>query len=307
MVILANRGTTYDFPVGNSRDVTDYVTNISPSDTPFFSMIGDTKGVARTKENVQDADTAANENNALVEGDEFTNDALVDRTLEVNTMQIFRKVIDISETQEVVIKYGGIKSELKYQIDKAYREIATDVEKAMIVGTSATGTTAVARKLSGLLEKIVTNTSTADATGTTWTGTAEANLAAYEELLNDMFQQAYDTGETLDTVLVGGAQKRRISKLSQKVTRNVDAEKKTQILSINMYDGDFGSVNIILDRYVPDANIIGVKLEYFKTAYLRRFKMFKLAKTSDATRMAIVGELTLDARTEKAGAKITAA
>jgi len=43
----------------------------------------------------------------------------------------------------------------------------------------------------------------------------------------------------------------------------------------------------------------------FRTAYLRRFKRVPLAKTSDSTRMVIVGELTLDILQEGAGGQIT--
>ncbi len=302
---MATLYSTYQAQV-NARDVSDFVTNVSPKDSPFFSLIASNTGVARLKENVTDSLAAANDGNAIAEGGTLSDDTITTRSTESNYMQIFKKVINVTGTQEVTAKYGGVKSELAYQVKKRFTELATDVEKAFIQGNSASGTTAVARKLSGLVEKITTNTATADLTGATWTGTSDANLAAFEDILNDMFDQMYETGEAADTVLVGGDRKRRISKLSTKVTRNVDAEKKTQILSINMYDSDFGTMNIILDRYVPDANILAVALDMWEVSYLRRFTQFKLAKTTDSTRIAIVGELTLDGKTEKAGGKITA-
>lgn len=305
MAIGTNAKTTYT-AAANDRDVSAIVTNIAPSDSPFYSMIGSNSAVARLKENVNDTLDAADATNALVEGDIFANEALLARTFETNYTQIFKKVLEVSETQETVDKYGGVKSEVTYQSSKKFKELATDIEKAFIQGTSASGTTAAARKLSGLIQKCTTNTATAATNAALWTGTAEANLNDFEDLLNDLFDQMWTTGERADTVLVGGDRKRRISKLSTKVTRNIDAEKKTQILSINMYEGDFGMVNIILDRYVPDVNILAVSLDKFKTAYLRRFKQVKLAKTHDSTRIAIVGELTLDVKTEKAIGKITA-
>jgi len=290
----------------NARDVSDFVTNVSPKDSPFFSLIGSNAGGSRLKENVTDSLAAANKDNALAEGGTFSDDTIGTRSTESNYMQIFDKVINVTGTQEEVLKYGGVKSELAYQVKKRFTELATDVEEAFIQGVSASGTTAVARKLNGLVAKITTNTATADITGATWTGTSDANLAAFEDSLNDMFDQMWTTGQAPDTVLVGGDRKRRISKLSTKVTRNVEAERKTQILSINVYDSDFGTVNVILDRYVPDANILAVALDMWEVSYLRRFTQFKLAKTTDSTRIAIVGELTLDGKTEKAGGKITA-
>jgi hypothetical protein len=302
---MATLYSTYQAQV-NARDVSDYVTNVSPKDSPFFSLISSNAGVARLKENVTDSLAAADKDNALAEGATLSDDTIQTRSTESNYMQIFNKVINVTGTQEAVAKYGGVKSELAYQIKKRFTELATDVEEAFIQGTSASGTTAVARKLSGLVEKITTNTATADITGATWTGTSDANLAAFEDSLNDLFDQMWETGQAPDTVLVGGDRKRRISKLSTKVTRNTDAMEKTQILSINVYDSDFGTVNVILDRYVPDANILAVALEMWEVSYLRRFTQIKLAKTTDSTRIAIVGELTLDGKTEKAGGKITA-
>jgi len=302
---MATLYSTYQAQV-NARDVSDFVTNVSPKDSPFFSLIGSNSGVARLKENVTDALAAANKDNAIAEGGTLSDDTIQTRSTESNYMQIFKKVINVTGTQEVTAKYGGVSSEIAYQIKKRFTELATDVEEAFIQGTSASGNTATARSLNGLVAKIVTNTATADLTGATWTGTSDANLAAFEEILNDMFDQMWTTGQAPDTVLVGGDRKRRISKLSTKVTRNVEAERKTQILSINVYDSDFGTVNVILDRYVPDANVLAVALDMWEVSYLRRFTQMKLAKTTDSTRIAIVGELTLDGKTQKAGGKITA-
>ena len=283
----------------NAVDTTDYITNVSPKDTPFFSLIGSNTGNARRLDSVTDTQAAASAANALVEGGTLDNTATTTRSFEYNYMQIFRKVIEVTGTQEVVAKYGGVKSEMKYQIMKKYKELAQDVEKAFIQAASATGASATARSLDGLTALVSTNTATVATDSATWTGTSDANLAAYEDLLNDLLDAMFETGEAPDTVFVGGQQKRRISKLSTKVTRNIDAMKKTQILSINVYDSDFGTVNVILDRYVPDNFILAVVRSGFRTSYLRRFNQFPLAKTSDSKRVAVLGELTLGYDSQK--------
>ena len=305
MAINTGTKTTYTASA-NDRDVTAAVVNVSPKDSPLYSMIGSTTMTSRLKENVQDTLTAANAANAHIEGGQFSNDTLSARTFESNYSQIFTKTIEVSRTQDTVEKYGGVKSESSYQVEKKFKELATDVEKAFIVGTSASGATGTARKLSGLVEKCTTNTATAATNSALWTATSEAGLVAYEDLLNDLFQTMWATGQTADTVLVGGQQKRRISKLTDKVTRNMNADDKRQVLVINEYDSDFGTVRIVLDRYVPDVNIIAVAKDMLKTAYLDRFQKVMLAKTGDSNKMSIVGELTLDVKTEKAIGKITA-
>ena len=298
MTLPAGAKTTY-IASSNAVDVNKFIVNISPSDTPFYSSIGETVSLARFKENVGDSLTAANAANAAVEGDEFVNDTMTARPRTGNWTQIFTKVIQVSETQDVVDKYGGVTQEMPYQIKKAYKEIGTDVEKAFIIGASASGTTAAARKLDGLTALCTTNTATA-ASATTWTATAAASVTAFESALNDLFDLMYETGANARTVFVGGDRKRRISSLTTNVTRNTDAMERTQINVIDIYISDFGQVDIILERYVPDTYVIAVDLEYFKTAYLRRFTQERLAKTGDSKRFSVVGELTLDCGTEKA-------
>ena len=288
------------------RDVSDFVVNVAPREAPFFNLIGTNKGSARVKENVTDDLATAVSTNAAVEGADLVDKTISTRPVEKNYMQIFTNTINISGTQEEVVKFGNVTSEIAYQIQKAYKELARDVESSLINGVSATGTTAVARTMSGLVEKITTNTATASTSSATWTGTASADLAAYETLFNDLLNLGWTNGTSFDTVFVGGTQKRRISKLTTNVTRNVAASEKTQILSINSYDSDFGVVDIILDRYVGATLILAVALDMWEVSYLRGFKQTPLAKTGDASRFSVIGELTLDGKTEKGAGKITA-
>ena len=319
---------SYTYSATNAPDYSDFIANVSPKDSPFLTMINSNGAVARLKQNVTDTLTSPLQSganagiikdvamqNALPEGALLTPQSGTVREVESNYMQIFRKVIQVTATQEEVAKYGGVQSEIGYQIKKSFTELATEVEASFVQGTghagaSAGDATAQARRLSGLIEKITSNAVTAVALTNTGANTGlfsdtTASLKRYENKLNDLFDTMWETGQPCDTVLVGGRQKRRISELTDKVTRNIEASQKTQILSINMYDSDFGTVNIILDRYVPDVNIIAVALEMWEVSYLRRFNQVKLAKTGDNTQIAIVGELTLDGKTERAGGKIT--
>lgn len=293
---------TYASSALNDRDVANYITNVSPTDSPFFSMIGESSAYARLKEEPVDSMSAANANNALAEGGSLqTNTTPTAKSTESNSLQIFTKTIEVTGTQEAVNKYGGIKSEIAYQTSKRMKELVTDVEAAFISGTAATGTSAVARTLTGLTNKIVTNTATAFASASIFTSTASADIAAYEEKLNDMFQLGFTTGQNFDTVLVSPYNKRRISKLTTNVTRYVGALEKTQAVVINLYESDFGDMNIILDRYVPSTMVIAVAREYWTTAYLRKWDRIPLAKVNDSTQISILGEITLSGKTEKAG------
>ena len=70
--------TSYD-QVGLAEDVSDIITDITPTDTPFFSMIKSEKVSARVFEWQEDS-LAAAANNAQVEGAAFTAGTLTPTT-----------------------------------------------------------------------------------------------------------------------------------------------------------------------------------------------------------------------------------
>ena len=96
---------TYNEPT-NREDLTDVVTNISPTQTPITSMIGKTKANATYHEFPEDvlADAAAN---AHVEGEKDTAVAAAARTRSGNYTQIMKKGYIVSNTQQAV-KTAGV-------------------------------------------------------------------------------------------------------------------------------------------------------------------------------------------------------
>jgi len=114
MALTTNVFTKYD-AIGNREDLTDYIYDVSPTDTPFTSMIPKTDATMTLHE--WQVDSLANAaNNAQLEGDSIAAGASTPTTRLTNTTQISYKALGVSGTQEAVIK-AGRKSELKYQID----------------------------------------------------------------------------------------------------------------------------------------------------------------------------------------------
>jgi len=68
---MATQLTTYESTATNKRDVNDFVVNISPSDSPMYSMIAETGMTSRKKENVYDTYGGGSSINSLAEGDTF--------------------------------------------------------------------------------------------------------------------------------------------------------------------------------------------------------------------------------------------
>ena len=277
--------------VGNREDLSDIITNISPTDTPLYSMFGRTSAKATYHEWVED-ELAAPGENAAVEGGDFVIKTPTNRVRKGNYTQIFTKGYGVSGTQEVVLK-AGIKSEIAYQMQKAMKEIARDVEYAIVNNLAAiAGSASTARKMGGIQAFVSTNV--LDNGGTS------RDLS--EDLLNDGIQAAWQAGGNPDVVVCSGKQKRTISGFTTDVTRFLDAEDKRLVKAIDVYESDFGIVRIVPSRYMPNDRIFILEKGRWKVAYLRPFKTEEVAKVGDRIEKVIIGELTLEARAEKANA-----
>lgn len=284
--------TTYT-AVGNREDLSDIITNIAPTETPLYSMFGKTTAKATYHEWIED-DLSAPGANAQVEGADYTINTATARTRKGNYTQIFSKGYGVSGTQEAVLK-AGIKSEIAYQMAKAMKEIARDVEYAIINNTAAVAGDAVTARQMGGIQAFVTTNVLANG------GTPRALT---ETLLNDGLQQAWEAGGSPDVVVVNGTNKRTISGFTAGATKEIYAKDKRLVASVDVYESDFGLVRVIANRWMPADKVFILEKGRFKTAYLRPFKQEEKAKTGDKVEKVVVGELTLEARAEKANAII---
>jgi acyl-CoA synthetase (AMP-forming)/AMP-acid ligase II len=99
-------GTTdsYDL-IGIAEDVEDIISNISPMDTPAFSM-AKRKKVTNTNHQWQTDSLAAAAANRAIEGDDSTYATASPTTMLSNRTQITKKTVMVSGTADAVRKYG---------------------------------------------------------------------------------------------------------------------------------------------------------------------------------------------------------
>lgn len=218
--------TTYHMSDGNREDLLDVITNISPTETPMFSSFGKTKAKNTTHEWLTDslASAAANSN---IEGDDYSFENLTARSRLSNQTQIFVTPVRVSDTQRAV-DTAGFEDEYAYQMAKKLKEHARDIEYAIVADSaSASGDTATARTLKGVLEWISTNieSGSSSATGEDLT----------ESMFNDCLQDIWDSGGQPQTVYCNGYQKRQISDFSTN-TRNVAASEKELIQGVDVWN-----------------------------------------------------------------------
>lgn len=275
------------------EDVVDLVTNIDYESTPFFSTIDEASASNTLHEWLTDSYDAAADN-ATIESSDATTVDLTQPTRNTNVVQLFRKVVTVSDTQRAIPHYGE-NDPYAYQLNKKMKELARDVEKALIQGTNASGSSGVARRLDGAIALITTNK------------TAQTSGTSFEEVLfNDMVAGIYDNGtdQNVDKVFTGSYLKRAISGFTGGATVNVDADVRKIWNTVSIYESDFGIHMIHLSREVPSGGVLMVDTSKWRKAFLvnRRFQHVPLAKTGSSTKGMVEGELTLEALNEGSSA-----
>src|SRR6185369_14499981 len=120
---------TYD-AIGNREDLTDLIATITLHDTPIYNDLPKVKAHATYHEWQIDT-LSTGSDNAQIEGADYTFAIPAVRTRTGNRTQIFTKTVEVSGTQQAV-DVAGLDDEFAYQMQKRIKEIATDVEKALI-------------------------------------------------------------------------------------------------------------------------------------------------------------------------------
>ena len=281
---------TYE-AVGNKLDMSDIITNISPEDTPLFSRIARTRATAVTHEWLEDS-LGEPRTNKQPEGYTYTTEAVTPRTRLNNYTQIMHRGIHVTQTQEVVLKYG-LRSETAYQMQKTLKELAFDCEQALIQqDTKMLGSMDEARQFGGLPYWVVTNNFT-------------ATKLTFDEI-NNALEQTWNIGGKPSVLLVSPRSKRIISTFTAGNTKYMEGNKTRRLTQmISVLETDFGTLQCLVDRFMPDDTVYGLSPEYMKKAFLRPFRQGDMPEMSDMHRKYVKGEWTLEMRAEKAHFKIS--
>ncbi len=235
--------------------------------------------------------------NAHVEGADYVFARRNPRVRTGNYTQVFVTPVEVSDTQRAV-ETAGLEDEYAYQMAKALKEHARDIEYAFAstANTGNSGASGTARQLKGVMAWITT---------TNITGTGSGDETLTETMFNDALQAIWNKGGRPDAVYANGFQKRKISGFTASSTKFVEASEKEIVAGVDVYDSDFGRVKIVADRYMNAAQVAILQSDLWKTAVLRPTKHIEVAKVGSATRGVIETELTLESRNEAGSGKIT--
>ena len=244
MAIVTNTFQTYQ-SIGTREDLSNTIYNISPSDTPFMSMVG--RGKAKNTLHEWQTDSLASvAANAQIEGDEYSFAAVTPTVRHGNYTQISTKTVIVAGTQQAVDN-AGRDSEMAYQLAKNSKALKRDMESALTGKVAkAVGATGTARKLGGYETWIKTNSSRG---GGSPAGADPASYGAAptdaqnkrdltEALLKTVIQSCYTNGGEPSVIMVGPVNKGKISGFTGRASaRQMINETKIQAAA-DLYSSD---------------------------------------------------------------------
>lgn len=273
--------TTYD-QVGKAEDVSDIISDITPTDTPAFSLMKQGKIGARVFEWQEDSLDAANAANAIVEGGDATVGSITPTVMRSNTTQIFEKTFAVSGTADAIKTYGRAK-ETAYQLGRTLKMIKRDLEAALIGVDQAAvaGDSVTPRRMASVINQI---TNSVDAG-------ANASDPLTEAALLSAGETAYANGSDPSIFMIKPADAQIVAGFAGAAGRNREIQQgKTLVNVIDLYVSPYGEYKVVLNRHLEATHALLIDPTMFKVNVLRPFARTLLAKTGDSDKHSVVGE-----------------
>lgn len=312
MTLLATAFTTYDAK-GLREQLSNIISNISPEDTPLYSMVAKQKGEAVLTEWQTDTLATAVTTNAQLEGDNVTSYTAVGATTRVgNYHQISRKLFAITGT-DLAVKAAGRANEVALQTAKKGVELRRDIEYTIFdnIAGDAGGTT-TARATATLGAWLKSNSSKASDGGTpTYTSGVPGAVRTdgtirtlTETIFKAVISAMWTSGATTKWVFANSTNKALISAFSGIATQtnNLQAAKKpaTIVAAADLYVSDFGVVQVIPQRFMRQRDLYFIDEEYLAVSNLRPMSRVKMPATADAEAYMMLQEWALVVKNEAA-------
>lgn len=297
--------SSYD-QVGKKEDVSDIITNISPTKTPFQAMIG-SEGIHNIVHQWQEDSLNAIQTNAQVEGAAAISAVQNPTVLRSNTTQILMKTASVTGTADTVKTYGRDR-ELAYQLSLRSAEIKRDLENAFVGVNQAavTGGDGVARSMASALPQIASANTYYMGASTPLGGSSGTPAVISETAVLAVAQELYVQGADPDTVLVKPGDSQNVAAFQANGrTRFVDNGDKDIVNVVNFYESPYGRLKIVMDRFILSTSALVYEASMWKKLVLRNWFRETLAKVGDSTQVMLVGEFSLKHKNFQASGAIT--
>lgn len=307
MAAITNTFQTTDAK-GIREDLSNVISNISPTETPYFSNAGRATFDNTLTEWQTDELDPVDTDNAVPEGDDITSFDAISPTVRLqNRAQISRKTVIIAGSLESVDK-AGRRSEMAYQVAKRGKELKRDMEAIALSNQAAS--TSGTRKTASHLAFIKTNTNIegtgADPVYTSLPDdprTDGAQRTFTEAMLKDVMQQTWSEGGNPSMLMVGPVNKQVVSGFPGIAEQRFQASGNSQTTIIgaaDVYVSDFGNLSVVPNRFQRERDAHVLDPSHMKIAFLRNFRTVPLAKTGDAEKRLMLAEWGVKITNEKA-------
>lgn len=290
--------------VGNREDLSDIIYRISPTDTPFMSMIRKTDAT-NTLHEWQTQDLATPAANAQAEGDDAVAIAAVPTVRLNNRTQISTKTVIVSGSQEAADS-AGRKKEMSYQMSLKSLELKNDMELGLTTNNVLATTPRSSRGLVGWIgdnvdagvgyvaPNYVTNVAQTDGT----------QIAFTESRLKNVAQKIYTAGGNPNVIMLPPLAKQTFSTFTGNATRMDNAEDKKVVAATDIYVSDFGQLKAVVNRRQRVRDVFVLESDKWAMAMYRPFFTQDLAVTGDSKKKQIIVEYTLEACSPKANGAV---
>lgn len=302
MAVVANTVLT-TAAVGNREELDDFVSMITPTDTPIYTMAGKEKASSKHPEwEFEDLDTPAD--NAQPEGNEYSFDSVTPPTRVGNYTQIFNKTFRFSGTQQAVDNAGNAEKRT-HEMMKKGKALRKDIELSLLANTASTNTDP--RRSGGLPTWITSNDSRGSSGaeggfsgGVTTVETTGTQRAFSKALLDTVLQLVYDSGGDVTTVVTSSYNKGVFATFmsdSNVASFRYAAGKGTNTIigTADIYESPWGAVKVQADRVMGTGatyarRVFVLDPSMVKWCSLRPIQEDEVAKTGDAENGVLIAE-----------------
>lgn len=269
--------TTTAVTKGKVQDLSKVVTNISPEETPFQSMIGKDKAVSSVFSWTEEALAAPGENAAIEGSDapDAVDNVLTERS---NRAQIFDKTVSISGTAQVEALAGNVQT-MAHQTMLRAKELKKDVEHAYVgTGQVSTAETSSKGRLTAGFQAQLESTMVMD-----------KNAAVTEDDINEMLVRCEEAGAKPSVLMAHSRIRAAMAKtlFGAAHRRELVADGKFDMM-VSVYASDAGEVKIVTNNAVrydtaeKKGDILIIDPKMWTEHVLRDYKIENLAKKGDA-------------------------
>lgn len=222
-----------------------------------------------------------------------TSYVIVNPTLATNTTQIIEFGVSVGATN-INSDHAGYTDKFAREKLKKMKTWKNQLEFSAVAGARVSGTGTAARTMAGIASFAATNK----------TGFSSVSLTS--DILNLIIRRGYDVGAKFDTILVGSIMKQRISSFTSPNVRNVEASSGVVVFRVDVYDSDFGRLEIYPHQYVNSAfaqtqnGLIAYQGDIVRVGVMDSVHFEDRAITGYYKAGSVVGEYTVEVGNEKA-------